>query len=131
MFRLLFLLCLPICLQAQYSTNRNALSLRYHTVNYQFQFDRVLYDRDFSDGIQLEFTHLLKDRILLGIPINLTGARYPIEGNRFAFVEDNYIGLDGIIYYQIVDGKARVPVFTVASIPIVSSSMAERYPPWI
>ena len=97
----LLLIAFSPALQAQYSGNEEAISVRGAFPNYQFQFDNDLALSDFSPGVQIEYAKHLNDALNLAFPMTFASAKYPVDGNANIIDESLYIGLDALLQLKL------------------------------
>ncbi len=98
---LVILGCTPQFVQAQYSTNQEAVSIRAAFPNYQFQFANDFRSADFTFGLQLEYTKHLSEAFNLAIPLTLGAADYPLNGDRNNVKRDLFMSLDALLQLKL------------------------------
>lgn len=104
----LFILCLTLgvtSVNAQYSGNTEALSIRGVFPNYRFQLDNEVSLSDFTSGVQVEYAWNLNDAFNMAVPLTLARAEYPTDNLGSNFTDRLYIGMDALVQLTLFDGK--------------------------
>lgn len=93
-------------LEAQYTDNKDALSIRYVFPNYQFQFNNALNSNDFTGGAQIEYTRNISKFFNLSIPFTFAVANYPLDDTGENVNEELYFGMDALLQFKLAEGSS-------------------------